>query len=73
MPQKCPVFHRWPSSRFELQPYNKADLPADFSTAIPQIPLPSSPFIQRDGQDGITIDAPNYIMPIGSNLLGTYS
>lgn len=57
----------------ELQPYHSASLPADFITAIPQLPLPSSPFIQRDGENGIAVDAPNYIMPVGSNLLGTYS
>lgn len=57
----------------ELQPYSKADLPADFRMAISQFPQSSSPFIQREGKEALTIDAPTYIMPLGSNMLGTFS
>ena len=57
----------------ELQPYSNADQPLDFRKAISQFPQSSSPYIQRAGKEAITIDAPTYIMPLGSNLLGTYS
>ncbi|MDP3395186.1 MAG: CHASE4 domain-containing protein [Methanoregula sp.] len=57
----------------ELQPYSKADLPADFRMAISQFPQSSLPFLQREGKEALTIDAPTYIMPVGSNMLGTFS
>lgn len=57
----------------ELQPYSKADLSADFRDAISQFPQSSSPFIQREGKEALTIDAPTNIMPLGDNILGTYS
>jgi len=57
----------------ELQSYNTADLPADFRKAASQFPPSASPFIQREGKEALTIDAPTYIMPLESNMLGTYS
>jgi PAS domain S-box-containing protein len=57
----------------ELQPYGKADLPADFRNALLQLPPSSSPFLQREGKEAFRINAPTSIMPLGNNLLGTYS
>ncbi|MHB8164269.1 MAG: PAS domain S-box protein, partial [Methanoregula sp.] len=50
-----------------------ADLPADFKNAVSQFPSSTSPFIQRQGKEAIMIDAPTSIMPLGGNMLGTYS
>ena len=57
----------------ELQPYRKTDLPADFRNAITHFPPSSTPFVQREGKDSLSIDAPTYIIPLGGNTLGTYS
>jgi PAS domain S-box-containing protein len=57
----------------DLQPYNEAALPPDFRNAKTQFPPSSSPFIQREGMEALTIDAPTYISPLGSEVLGTYS
>lgn len=57
----------------ELQPYNEAEHFTDYRMVVSQFPHSSSPFIQRRGNDELTIDAPTYILPLGSNMLGTYS
>lgn len=57
----------------ELQPYGRADLPADFKKAMSLFPPSSSPFIQREGREALAIDAPMYIMPLEGNMVGTYS
>jgi PAS domain S-box-containing protein len=57
----------------ELQPYRKADLPPDFRQAVVQFPQSSTPFIQREGKEALTIDAPTYILPLDNDKLGTYS
>jgi PAS domain S-box-containing protein len=57
----------------ELQPYGRADLPADFREATSQFPPSPSPFIERQGKDALIIDAPTYITPLEGNILGTYS
>ncbi|MDD1685303.1 MAG: PAS domain S-box protein [Methanoregula sp.] len=57
----------------ELQPYNRTDLPVDFTKATEHFPQVSSPFIRREGKEELSIDAPMYIIPLGDNVLGTYS
>ncbi len=57
----------------ELQPYSKTDLPADYQVAKARFPRSTSPFVQREGKEALTINAPTYILPQGSVMLGTYS
>lgn len=57
----------------ELQPYSKAGLPGDYQVAISKFPRTSSPFVQSEGKESLTINAPTYILPQGSFMLGTYS
>lgn len=57
----------------DLQPYTEADQSLELRQVILQFPKSSSPFIQREGKEELTIDAPTYILPLGGNMLGTYS
>lgn len=57
----------------ELYQYDDSSLPTDYSRAVPGFGQSNSPFVQRDGKEALTLNAPTVIEPVDSNTLGTYS
>ena len=48
-------------------------MPPDFAKVIPGFNMSSTPFIQREGNEALTLDAPTIIEPVNSSTLDTYS
>ncbi len=48
-------------------------MPPDFAEVIHGFTPSSTPFIQRAGEEALTLDAPTIIEPVNSTMLGTYS
>jgi PAS domain S-box-containing protein len=57
----------------EMHQYDVPSMPPDFVDVISGFTASSSPFIQRAGNDVLTLDAPTIIKPVDSTTLGTYS
>jgi PAS domain S-box-containing protein len=57
----------------EMFRYSDRALPLDLVTILPMFPASSAPFIQREGKEAVTIDAPIIIEPISSTQLGGYA
>ena len=57
----------------EMRLYNDPSMPPDFAAVISGFSPSSSPFIQRGGNEALTLDAPTIIEPLDSTTLGTYS
>ena len=53
--------------------YNDPYLPKDFQTAVAQLVSQPSPFIQREGTENMTLDAPMTSLVLDGKTLGTYS
>ena len=57
----------------EMYRYDDPAMPPDFTRAVPDFPVSSVPFIEREGDEALVFDAPTVITPLDSTTLGTYS
>ena len=57
----------------EMHQFDDPLMPPDFAKVIPGFNMSSTPFIQREGNEALTLDAPTIIEPVNSSTLDTYS
>ena len=57
----------------EMRLYDDPSMPEDFGRILPVFTTSTAPFIVREGNEALTLDAPTIIEPVSGEILGSYS